>query len=101
MDRYCFGGEPLNAAHVSERPRPCEYCGAARVFELQLLPYLMSRLDASSAQQSALDWATVLVHTCGDSCTSSADPVRTEQVIVQHDPDHALLPPTLGAVAKR
>lgn len=85
---------------MSDSVRACEYCGAARVYELQLLPYLMSRLDPESPQQNVLDWATVCVYTCGESCWSRAEPVRTEQVMVQLDPDAALIPSNRPMVRK-
>lgn len=46
--RYCLGGTPLAMASGLPAAAPrCELCGAARVYELQLLPTLTSYLEWS------------------------------------------------------
>ncbi|KAK0417236.1 hypothetical protein QR680_012898 [Steinernema hermaphroditum] len=68
--RYSRGGSPLLATDFAPTPKEvpnCENCGAARVFELQLTPHLLSLIDVDSLGQS-IDWATVLVYTCSKSC---------------------------------
>lgn len=53
---------------------PCPRCGAARKFEFQVLPQLLSYLhvdQASSLQQigeKSCEWGTLVVYTCTSSC---------------------------------
>jgi len=58
---------------VKGLPR-CQYCGAARVFELQLVPYLIYQLEKDDEAAMRLDggegmeWGTILVGTCSRNC---------------------------------
>ncbi|WAR23247.1 PDCD2-like protein [Mya arenaria] len=66
--RYDKGGEPLWIAH-SPKPQAipdCD-CGAKRQFEFQVLPHLLSHLNVDRLGAS-LDWGTLCVYTCVDSC---------------------------------
>uniref|UniRef100_A0A183CD92 MYND-type domain-containing protein n=1 Tax=Globodera pallida TaxID=36090 RepID=A0A183CD92_GLOPA len=69
--RYRRAGIPLLATDHSPRPPPttpsCERCGAPRQFELQLMPNLVALLELDTFGQS-VDWATLMVYTCRDSC---------------------------------
>lgn len=63
--RYERGGQPL---WVAENPLPeqipnCDYCGSERQFEFQIMPQLLYALH-----EYALDWGTLVVYTCKDSC---------------------------------
>ena len=89
---------------------PCCACGAKRVFELQLLSTVLNELDVDSCRNQGeskqncsrgssggeneeqrrrrmmmnnggMDWSTVLVYSCADSCTRSH-----EEVVVVHRP---------------
>uniref|UniRef100_A0A1I7XVG1 MYND-type domain-containing protein n=1 Tax=Steinernema glaseri TaxID=37863 RepID=A0A1I7XVG1_9BILA len=69
--RYSRGGKPLLATDFAPAPKNvpnCENCGAERIFELQLTPHLLSLIDVDSLGHS-IDWATVLVYTCSESCS--------------------------------
>ena len=98
--RYAFykGAEPLwpradARVEPADIPR-CEYCGGERQFEFQILPQLLHYLkldgkasecnsdaDPSASRTSSeeaaghLDWGTVAVYSCGNSC-SPPDSVR-------------------------
>ena len=66
-----YGGKPLWPTR--ERPRnvpACGACGAARVFELQLLPTLLSFLEPSAARM--VDFGSVFVYTCSAQCRARA-----------------------------
>lgn len=51
--RYHHGGSPLPISASPLAPRPCPACGAARVFELQLVPSLVSFLCQNKEQGGA------------------------------------------------
>lgn len=64
--RYERNGEPL---WIADEPKPksipnCEYCGGMRQFEFQIMPQLLSTL-----KEHELDWGTIAVYTCINSCT--------------------------------
>jgi len=46
----------------------CRRCGAARRFELQLMPQLLHYMGVEARDPDLLDWATVAVYTCERSC---------------------------------
>lgn len=68
--RYDRGGAPL---WVSSQHKPLEEniprcpCGAKRIFEFQVMPQLLIHLKVDSTDAS-IDWGTLLVYTCADSC---------------------------------
>lgn len=96
--RYCRGGKPL---FISEPPSnlpqvvsaaACGSCGGSRTFELQLMPALVSLLRGKDGStQAELEFGTVLVYTCANSCWTdgSHSPVE-EFCFVQMDPDQQL-----------
>ncbi|XP_042338714.1 programmed cell death protein 2-like [Plectropomus leopardus] len=93
--RYCRGGRPL---FISEPPADmaravpaCGGCGGSRTFELQLMPALVSVLRREGGAEAELEFGTVLVYTCSDSCwtAGSRSPVE-EFCLVQDDPDQQL-----------
>ncbi|XP_046578632.1 LOW QUALITY PROTEIN: programmed cell death protein 2-like [Haliotis rubra] len=89
--RYYLGGTPLPISASPMVPRPCPVCGAARVFELQLVPSLVPYLCQEKEQGPVLEFGTVLVYTCSRSCWEEAlQEPREELVIVQSDPDQHL-----------
>lgn len=93
--RYSWGGEPLWVAPPptafiggGSSPPPCCRCGAARQFELQLLPSLPDQARWWAACQGAegegsweVEWGTVVVYTCSADC-STEEPCE-EFVVVQ------------------
>lgn len=52
----------------------CQYCGAARVFEMQLVPYLIYELEKDNEEAMKLDggegmeWGTIIIGTCSKNC---------------------------------
>jgi len=56
---------PTAAANDAVVP-PCQRCGAARRFEFQVLPQLLYYLGPNAG--AAMDFATVAVYTCSNSC---------------------------------
>jgi pre-rRNA-processing protein TSR4 len=68
--RYERGGAPL---WIAREPTPesvpeCEYCGAPRQFEFQIMPQILSVLH-----ENELDVGVLVVYTCSRSCTSGDD----------------------------
>ncbi|CAN9498988.1 unnamed protein product [Ophioblennius macclurei] len=94
--RYSYSGRPLFVTspppNLSQLTSSCSSCGAARTFELQLMPALVSllrRMDCSS--DSELEFGTVIVYTCSKSCwTPGSNSAVEEFCLVQTDPDQKL-----------
>lgn len=83
--RYSFRGPPLLAAAWSGGGVPaCQLCGAARAFELQLMPPLLSFLHEAAERRPGRrhldclhwDWLTLLVFTCGAACLGPMEGTR-------------------------
>jgi pre-rRNA-processing protein TSR4 len=95
--RYEFNGVPLLYStgdavgarfHVNSAPGakittttlgtgnipPCEYCGAARVFEFQLVPHAISMLEEGRAgvglgkDDAGMEWGTIIFGVCSRDC---------------------------------
>ncbi|KAJ1648058.1 hypothetical protein LPJ64_000594 [Coemansia asiatica] len=70
--------EPL---FVSDEGRPviddnvpdCERCGAKREFEMQIMPQMLNYLSIDSTDPTSIDWGTLLVYTCANSCDLDSD----------------------------
>lgn len=94
--RYCHGGRPLFISeppcNVAQMVSACGACGASRTFELQLMPALVSLLQARGGGGSGqLEFGTVLVYTCRNSCwRAGSTSALEEECFVQCDPDHDL-----------
>ncbi|XP_064480765.1 programmed cell death protein 2-like [Ornithodoros turicata] len=91
--RFCWNGEPL---FISKQPctlkvADCIRCGANRCFELQIMPALIRnlQLEGVSFQGSPVEFGTVLIYTCKQSCWSETDSWAEEFVFVQADPDES------------
>ncbi|KAJ1445186.1 programmed cell death protein 2 [Pelagophyceae sp. CCMP2097] len=61
--RYAYGAAPLWPAAAAPAAAGKCACGTRRVFEVQLVPQAIYYLGAS-----AMDWGTVAVWSCEDSC---------------------------------
>lgn len=70
-------------------PSACHYCGAPRVFELQLMPPLVYLLKASSGVD--IEFGTVLVYTCSKSCWHDGSLACEEYICVQSEPEDTQL----------
>lgn len=93
--RYAFAGEPLwfcTKGRMKRNPPACPLCGAARAFEFQVQPQLISLLS-SSPLAKRLDYGAVYVYACSGHCEAAADnPYMEEYVYVQPEPGDAWLP---------
>ncbi|NXE97562.1 PDD2L protein, partial [Menura novaehollandiae] len=91
--RYSWGGQPLfitsPPASIDQSIPACSNCGSSRVFELQLMPTLVSVLQSDS--DLSVEFGTVIVYTCERSCwpTNHQTPLE-EFIFVQEDPDQRL-----------
>ncbi|NXX33432.1 PDD2L protein, partial [Nicator chloris] len=91
--RYSWGGQPLfitcPPANLDQDIPACSNCGSSRVFELQLMPTLVSMLQSDS--DLSVEFGTVIVYTCERSCwpTNHQTPLE-EFIFVQEDPDQRL-----------
>ncbi|XP_041748885.1 programmed cell death protein 2-like [Coregonus clupeaformis] len=104
--RYSWHGSPLFLSDPpSDLPwiKPgCCHCGGIRVFEFQLMPALVSLLQRTDAgagrgsrsaveMETGLEFGTVMVFTCRNSCWSSGSTSPVEEFIyLQADPDQKL-----------
>ncbi|KAJ1522354.1 hypothetical protein ONE63_002646 [Megalurothrips usitatus] len=87
--RYCReGGVPLPLAPLVDVPSVCSYCQGEMVFELQILPSIIPKLrllvqGGGDVNGSNIEFGTVLIWTCRQSCWAKGDNVREERIIVQ------------------
>lgn len=106
--RFAPRGQPLPFSPDPLPPvPPCAACGAARAFELQLMPAILSVLPASKdaflqhipearrglhpVYGDAMEWGTILVYTCGvcDLDASGRNEIAAEGfAILQVEKDH-------------
>ncbi|GAB0090234.1 programmed cell death protein 2 [Sergentomyia squamirostris] len=75
--RYCRKGQPLLISSTNI-PQPdtipkCPMCGDERVFEFQIMPQLLNYLREDGL---ALDWGTLVIYTCVNSCEVDNQYVR-------------------------
>jgi pre-rRNA-processing protein TSR4 len=97
-NRYQWKGQPLfythqddvaSLLHESSSLPSCPVCGASRIFELQLMPSLLSALATSTYRRSndqrhhhkqttvvdsldmGMEWGTIFVFTCENDCFSA------------------------------
>lgn len=85
--RYWRGGRPIWPCKVDpsslqfQTTRQCSRCGGALHFEFQLLPQLLHYLGVDSephlkpdaSSYGGLDWGTIAIYTCEQSCTVGGD----------------------------
>ncbi|KAJ5888471.1 hypothetical protein N7495_008512 [Penicillium taxi] len=68
-----FGGGKVTTTATGSIPR-CEYCGAGRVFELQLAPHAISVLEDGregvglGKDDAGMEWGTIIVGVCSQDC---------------------------------
>jgi len=86
--RYCrsSSNKPLLFQPLDDlQLRNCRECGKTCMFELQLLPTLVSYLEAKATGGTAVEFGTVLVYCCVESCWTEGDTFKSEIVIVQQE----------------
>ena len=69
--RYALNDADALWPRVDCRPTaipPCPLCGAPRIFEMQLMPQLISAFGFDAASPSCPDFGTAAVYTCSASC---------------------------------
>ena len=78
--RYCFedGAQPLWPAREPKGPQPdeippCSACGASRKFEFQIMPQIIHHLGQDPEDPESLDFSTIAIYTCSQSCTTSTE----------------------------
>uniref|UniRef100_A0A1B6EQJ5 Programmed cell death protein 2 C-terminal domain-containing protein n=2 Tax=Cuerna arida TaxID=1464854 RepID=A0A1B6EQJ5_9HEMI len=79
------GGMPLLLYPTGKIPQQCQHCDGSLVFELQLLPTMISTLQLVGSGRGHIEFGTVLVLACQRSCWDPQDTVRPEYVIVQRE----------------
>jgi hypothetical protein len=94
--RYAYGGSPLWCTFpwpdIDTLVPSCEYCGASRQFELQLMPAILNlpipTVNSSSDQLlgDCLDFGVVAIFSCPNSCPNP-DGYTEEIALVQPSPD--------------
>ncbi|KAE8789482.1 programmed cell death protein 2-like [Hordeum vulgare] len=89
--RYCGeeNAEPLRAQSTQSLTSAdipsCIYCNGPLGYEFQVMPQLLDYFNVES-DRDPLDWATIIVYTCRDSCDKSVS-YKEEFVWVQLSPD--------------
>ncbi|CAK9820859.1 Programmed cell death protein 2-like [Anthophora plagiata] len=76
---------PLLLYPISGCVGKCRHCGGEMIFEVQVLPTLISKLILQPRVEKnfQIEFGTVLIYTCVRSCWSPLDLYREEHVIVQ------------------
>eukprot|EP00929_Paragymnodinium_shiwhaense_P054757 TRINITY_DN27442_c0_g2_i1.p1 TRINITY_DN27442_c0_g2~~TRINITY_DN27442_c0_g2_i1.p1 ORF type:complete len:475 (-),score=133.97 TRINITY_DN27442_c0_g2_i1:153-1577(-) len=99
--RYHWGDQPLwfcGQGKLKSKIPCCEACGAERVFELQVQPQLIGLLLDTTAVARRLDFGTICVYSCSQSCCakitgSGINSAYIEEfAYVQPEPGDAWLP---------
>ena len=77
---------PMSDSDKEECLRGCEYCGGKLSFEFQLLPSLVSQMSVKGLEGTPVEFGSVLVFTCHESCWNKSDPKpMRETVILQQE----------------
>jgi len=87
--RYCrTEGKPLFLYEESE-PNECTNCKGKLLFELQILPSLITYLKLICGDDHLgsghLEFGTALIYTCENNCWNEGDTYKHECVIVQEE----------------
>jgi pre-rRNA-processing protein TSR4 len=85
--RYCFDGVPLWISEKVPSDIPnCEHCGAKRVYEMQLMPTMISMaLHATKKQplKERIEFGVVALFVCSRTCYPKSSSYVKEYVFVQ------------------
>ncbi|XP_025416088.1 programmed cell death protein 2-like isoform X2 [Sipha flava] len=87
--RYCrYKGKPL-FLYEEDEPNKCKHCQGKLVFELQILPSLITYLKLICGKDhhgsGHLEFGTALVYTCENSCWIGEDTFKYECILVQEE----------------
>lgn len=87
--RYCRNyGKPLFLYEENE-PNQCSNCQSKLLFELQILPSLITYLKLMSGGDyhgnGHLEFGTALIYTCENNCWTEGDTYKYEHIIVQEE----------------
>ncbi|XP_050533273.1 programmed cell death protein 2-like [Daktulosphaira vitifoliae] len=87
--RYCRdGGKPL-FLYEQEEPLKCCNCQGKLIFELQILPSLITYLKFVNGENfhgsGHLEYGTALIYSCEKSCWAEMDTYKKDTVIVQEE----------------
>jgi len=77
------GNPPVFLGPLKEKVKPCKSCGGENVFEMQLLPSMVHKLMIPELEGSPIEFGTVIIYSCKQSCWSSDSKPKTEQIVVQ------------------
>ncbi|XP_067135742.1 programmed cell death protein 2-like [Centruroides vittatus] len=88
--RYCWSDQPLLISKMDHVSASCKHCKGPLVFEFQLMPALVEMLKMQEFNGTAVEFGTVIVMTCQQSCWDNDTSFCTELVYVQSDPDESL-----------
>eukprot|EP01135_Chromosphaera_perkinsii_P005842 Nk52_evm2s368 gene=Nk52_evmTU2s368 len=97
--RYERAGMPLLVSDCEDKDtlfkkvNSCKHCGGEMVFEFQVLPQLLYFLKVEQQTEmgdvgkgmstTAIDWGTLMVFTCSQSCSAGTDSYVTEGIVRQ------------------
>ena len=82
--RYNKGKRPLwvSVDNTPSEVPACPHCSGPREFEFQIMPQALNHLSLDQGiAQDSLDWGTLAVYTCQDSCSSVDSPAYKEEFI--------------------
>lgn len=78
-------GSPLFLYPVSDLPISCRHCQGELVYEMQILPTLIQRLQLVGGGVGHLEFGTVFILACRRSCWTTGDNMKQEYIIVQRE----------------
>jgi len=85
--RYDRRGLPLLCSSTPLPPAPpCNLCQGSRSFEFQVMPQLLSEMNlGSDSYEGGLDWGSIHVFTCDQSCHVEEGYVQEHFILQQFD----------------
>ena len=76
--RIDYSGQDVEPLWVSDKgkctdPPLCPYCGGNRTLEFQITSQILNFLDIDHSDKDALDFGTLIIYSCQNSCDSKKD----------------------------
>jgi pre-rRNA-processing protein TSR4 len=68
--RNKLAGKVSTVASDKLRIPTCTNCGAARVFEAQLMPHAITELEEDEMSIDGMDWGTIILGVCSKDCSA-------------------------------